>query len=245
MAAVSETAVTQSGIEKEEVQPASHACPVDSESLDQLIPVLRRECEDDSALAYERFTKICPQLTAAEVDMCKGFDYEDASLKLPCGPLPWPEGFPTPGYVPKTNLFSGHWVVPNHPGNLYVRINQQGDVFTFDASTTLYVRPKRTFQCGHYYHEPLVSGKNVFVCWSLADDSLLVGFHWTMETGLCNRFERRIFSHGDFTFLRQASSGSDGQISSIFFVKVSDDPESLPESIQNRDYTALAGQKNV
>ena len=34
------------------------------------------------------------------------FDYAD---ELPFGPLPWPTGFPAPGYVPKINLLSGRW----------------------------------------------------------------------------------------------------------------------------------------
>ena len=36
----------------------------------------------------------------------EGFDYDD---ELPFGPLPWPTGFPAPGYVPKTNPLNGRW----------------------------------------------------------------------------------------------------------------------------------------
>merc|ERR1719245_1408180 len=42
--------------------------------------------------------------------MLKGFDYGDKTLKLPCGPLPWPAGCPEPGYVPKTNPLTGRWI---------------------------------------------------------------------------------------------------------------------------------------
>merc|ERR1712032_307956 len=47
-----------------------------------------------------------------------------------------------------------------------------------------------------------------------------------------------------FTFLRQATEVA-GKVSFIFYVKVSNDPESAPIPLQSRDYTALAGRNNV
>ena len=44
----------------------------------------------------------CPELTDEQVNL-QGLDYGDKTLKLPCGPLPWPTGRPEPGYVSKTN----------------------------------------------------------------------------------------------------------------------------------------------
>merc|ERR1712032_895535 len=66
--------------------------------------------ELDKTLAFKNFTLPCPELTKAQVDQCKGFDYGDKTLKLPCGPLPWPAGAPPPDYVPKTNPLTGRWI---------------------------------------------------------------------------------------------------------------------------------------
>jgi hypothetical protein len=66
--------------------------------------------ELDKTLAFKNFTLPCPELTKAQVDQCKGFDYGDKTLKLPCGPLPWPAGTPPPDYVPKTNPLTGRWI---------------------------------------------------------------------------------------------------------------------------------------
>merc|ERR1712241_126643 len=52
----------------------------------------------------------CPELTKEQVALCKGFDYGDKTLKLPCGPLPWPAGLPEPGYKPKTDPLHGRWI---------------------------------------------------------------------------------------------------------------------------------------
>merc|ERR1711884_848680 len=68
-----------------------------------LVDQILKESEDDRTLCYNNFHDPCPMLTKEQVALCKGFDYGDKTLKLPCGPLPWPAGLPEPGYVPKTN----------------------------------------------------------------------------------------------------------------------------------------------
>merc|ERR1712183_992087 len=98
-------------------------------------------------------------------------------------------------------------------GGMYLRINQFGDTCTVDASVAKYARAKRTWRSGHFF--------------------------WEMNSGKCFRLERRAFQAGAFTFLRQATEVA-GKVSFIFYVKVSNDPESAPIPVQSRDYTALA-----
>jgi len=75
-----------------------------------LVEKLLKEAEQDRTLCYNNFHDPCPQLSPEQVAKCKGFDYGDKTLKLPCGPLPWPAGCPEPGYVPKTNPLHGRWI---------------------------------------------------------------------------------------------------------------------------------------
>jgi hypothetical protein len=78
----------------------------------------------------------------------------------------------------------------------------------------------------------------------LPEEYRKIGFFWEMNSGKCFRLERRAFQAGAFTFLRQATEVA-GKVSFIFYVKVSNDPESAPIPLQSRDYTALAGRNNV
>ena len=64
------------------------------------------------------------------------------------------------------------------------------------------------------------------------------------RSGKCFRIERRAYPVGPYMFLRQATEVS-GKISFVFYLKVSDDPESQIIPVQSRDYTALAGHDNV
>ena len=75
-----------------------------------LVEKLLKEADQDRTLCYNNFQDPCPQLSQEQVAKCKGFDYGDKTLKLPCGPLPWPAGCPEPGYVPKTNPLHGRWI---------------------------------------------------------------------------------------------------------------------------------------
>merc|ERR1712127_201358 len=240
-----------------------------------LVEKLLKEAEEDRTLCYNNFQDPCPQLTKEQVAKCKGFDYGDKALKLPCGPLPWPAGCPEPGYVPKTNPLHGRWITVSggqaafikeaiksgmlgaaeahkimadtdheKTGGMYLRINQFGDQCTVDASVAKYARAKRTWRSGHYFYEPLVSGGNLLGVWVLPEEYRKIGFFWEMESGKCFRIERRAFQAGKYTFMRQSTEVA-GKISFIFYVKVSNDPESAPIPLQSRDYTALAGRNNV
>jgi len=80
------------------------------DEVQKLVEVLLKEAESDTTLCYNNFKDPCPSLTKKQVEMCKGFDFGDKTLKLPCGALPWPAGCPEPGYVPKTNPLTGRWI---------------------------------------------------------------------------------------------------------------------------------------
>merc|ERR1712127_266226 len=236
---------------------------------------LLAQAEIDNTLAFNNFKDPCPSLTKEQVAMCKGFEYGDKTLKLPCGPLPWPAGLPEPGYVPKTNPLHGRWITVSggqkafikeaiksgmlgaseakkimadtdheKTGGMYLRINQFGDQCTVDASVAKYARAKRTWRSGHYFYEPLVSGGNLLGVWVLPEEYRKIGFFWEMESGKCFRIERRAFQRNGVMIMRQATEVA-GKVSFVFYVKVSDDPESQRIPLQSRDFTALAGHDNV
>ena len=221
------------------------------EEFTSLCQILVDEAQQDKTLCCENFTTPCPQLTKEQVAMNKGFDYGSKTLKLPCGPLPWPAGCPEPGYVPQTN---GHWITVSggqkefikscidtgmlgaaeahkivadtdhvQTGGMYLRINQRGEQCTVDASVAKYARAKRTWRSGHYFYEPLVPGGNLMGVWVLPEEYRKIGFFWEMDSGRCFRIERRAFKRGPYMFLRQATEVN-GKISFVFYVKVSDDP---------------------
>merc|ERR1712214_199136 len=240
-----------------------------------LVEKLLKEADQDRTLCYNNFHDPCPQLTPEQVAKCKGFDYGDKTLKLPCGPLPWPAGCPEPGYMPKTNPLHGRWITVSggqaefikeaiksgmlgqaearkimadtdheKTGGMYLRINQFSDTCTVDASVAKYARAKRTWRSGHNFYEPLVSGGNLLGVWVLPEEYRKIGFFWEMESGKCFRIERRAFQAGPYTILRQSTEVA-GKISFIFYVKVSNDPESQIIPVQSRDFTALAGHDNA
>merc|ERR1711963_1272807 len=233
------------------------------------------ESEEDKTLAFNNFHDPCPSLSADQVAKCKGFDYGDKTLPLPCGPLPWPAGTPEPGYVPKTDPLHGRWITVSggqkafikaaieagmlgkaeinkiqadtdhhQTGGMYLRINQFGETCTVDASVAKFARAKRTWKSGHYFYEPLVSGGNLLGVWVLPEEYRKIGFFWEMDSGKCFRIERRAYPVGPYMFLRQATEVG-GKLSFVFYIKVSNDPESKPIPVQSRDYTALAGQDNA
>ena len=65
-----------------------------------------------------------------------------------------------------------------------------------------------------------------------------------MDSGKCFRIERRAFERNGLTILRQATEVH-GKIAFVFYVKVSQDPESVIIPLQSRDYRALAGHHNA
>merc|ERR1719502_2362435 len=55
-------------------------------------------------------------------------------------------------------------------GGMYLRITQNGEVCTVDASVAKFARAMRTWKSGHYFYEPLVSGGNLFGVWVLPEE---------------------------------------------------------------------------
>jgi len=231
---------------------------------------LLAQAQLDDTLPFKNFTEPRPELTQEQVAMCRGFDYGDKTLKLPCGPLPWPAGLPEPGYTPKTNALHGRWITvrggqvgligeaitmgmvgaaearktvadaDRETGCMHLRITQAGDVCTVDASVGEFACATRAWKSGHYFHEPLVSGGHLLGVWVLPEEHRKIGVFWETESGRCFRIERRVFPEGPYTFLRQATE-INGKVSFIFYVKVSNDPGSKPIPPQSRDDAALAG----
>merc|ERR1712129_650236 len=80
------------------------------DEVQKLTKQILEDSEKDRTLCYNNFMDPCPELTKAQVAICKGFDYGDKTLKVPCGPIPWPAGTPEPGYVPKTDPLHGRWI---------------------------------------------------------------------------------------------------------------------------------------
>nr|AAL40676.1 luciferase [Pyrocystis lunula] len=246
-----------------------------SQEIADLAEVLLQEAQNDKTLAFTNFRDPAPTLTKKQVELCKGFDYGDKTLKLPCGALPWPAGLPEPGYVPQTNPLHGRWITVSggqaafikkaieegmlgaaeagkimadtdhhQTGGMFLRINQFNEVCTVDASVAKFARAKRTWKSGHYFYEPLVSGGNLFGVWVLPEEYRKIGFFWEMESGRCFRIERRAFERDGLMIMRQ-STEIGGNVSFVFYVKVSNDPESQTIPLQSRDYTALAGHDNA
>merc|ERR1719284_620058 len=52
-------------------------------------------------------------------------------------------------------------------GGMFLRITQNGEVCTVDASVAKFARAVRTWKSGHYFYEPLVSGSHLFGVWVL------------------------------------------------------------------------------
>jgi hypothetical protein len=130
-------------------------------------------------------------------------------------------------------------------GGMFLRITQNGEVCTVDASVAKFARAVRTWKSGHYFYEPLVSGSHLFGVWVLPEEYRKIGFFWEMTSGKCFRIQRNAWLDSGYMFMRQSTEAF-GRISHIFYVKVDSDPEvdSRP-ALQSRDFTALAGVFNA
>lgn len=220
-----------------------------SREIQELVDKLTEEAKKDTSLAYNNFKDPCPKQPSDEVELNAGHDYSDKTKKLPGGPLLWPAGFPHPVYKPKKNYMTGHYVQvagtkAEKKPTMFLRITQDGNYVTFDASVDKFKRAKRTWKSGHYMYEPLVNGDNLFGAWCVAGDKALVGFFYAMEKGLCFRIERRLVKAGKYTFLRQSNEFM-GRVMNTFFVRVDEDSGSTPAPVVSRDYTCLCGKDNV
>jgi len=225
-------------------------------------------------LCYNNFKDPTPELTKEQVQSIKGYDYGDKTICLPFPipwPAGTPHAGYVPKTNPLTGRWitcSGGDAAfikesiaqgllgaaeagkieadtdVKKTGGMFLRITQDGEDATVDASVAKFARGLRHWRSGHYFYEPLVSGGNLLGVWVLPEEYRKIGFFWEMESGKCFRIERRAFPAGPYTFMRQ-STEIGGKISFVMYVKVSNDPESKPIPLQSRDYTALAGRDNV
>ena len=61
-------------------------------------------------------------------------------------------------------------------GGMFLRITQNGEVCTVDASVAKFARVSRTWKPGHYFYEPLESDSYLFGVWLLPEEYWKIGF---------------------------------------------------------------------
>ena len=122
---------------------------------DEVRPVVKRllaDYENDKYLAFNSYTDSCPELTMKRLQTMEGFDYAD---ELPFGPLPWPTGFPAPGYVPKTNPSNGRWATVS--GGDAVTVTTEPKLSTDSerkVSSISFILPRTEFYMSHLRTSP-------------------------------------------------------------------------------------------
>merc|ERR1719499_1976854 len=246
-----------------------------SKEIMSLCEVLLAEAQQDKTLCYNNFKDPCPQLTKKQVELCKGFDYGDKTLKLPCGPLPWPAGCPEPGYVPKTNPLTGRWITVSGGQAAFIKeAIKSGMLGAAEAN-------KITADTDHEQTGGMFLRINQFgeQCTVDASVAKYARAKRTWRSG--HYFYEPLVSGGNLLgvwvlpeeyrkigFFWEMDSGRcfrierraferngymilrqatevGGKISFVFYIKVNQDPESQIIPVQSRDYTALAGLDNV
>ena len=97
---------------------------------------------------------------------------------------------------------------------MFLRITQNGEVCTVDASVAKFARVVRTGKSGHYFNEPLVSGSHLFGIWVLPEEYRKIGIFWEMISGKCFRIQRSAWFDSGYMFMRQSTEAF-GRISHI------------------------------
>jgi len=240
-----------------------------------LVDQILKESENDRTLCYNNFHDPCPCLTTEQVALCKGFDYGDKTLKLPCGPLPWPAGLPEPGYVPKTNPLHGRWITVSGGQAAFIKeaiksgMLGAAEANKIQADTDheqtggMYLRINQFGdQCtvdasiAKYARAKRTWRSGHYFYEPLVSGGNLLGVWVLPEEYRKIGFFYEMDSGRCFRIERRAfpagpytfmrqSTEISGKISFVLYVKVSNDPESQPIPVQSRDYTALAGMDNV
>ena len=214
-------------------------------------------------------------LTKEQVAMCKGFDYVDKMLKLPCGPLPWPAGTPEPVYVPKTNPLTGRWITVS--GGLKEFIKEaikSGMLGAAEAKKIMadtdhvktggmYLRINQFGQqctvdacIAKYARAKLTWRPGHYFYEPLVSGGNLLGVGVLPEEYRKIGFFWEMESGHCFRIERRAypvgpyrllrqTTEVNGKLSFCFYVKTDNDPGSKPIPVQSRDYTALAGVDNA
>mmetsp|Transcript_39014 Transcript_39014/g.112639 ORF Transcript_39014/g.112639 Transcript_39014/m.112639 type:complete len:485 (+) Transcript_39014:67-1521(+) len=246
-----------------------------SKEISDLCTVLLSEAQQDKTLCYNNFTDPCPQLTQRQVELCKGFDYGDKTLKLPCGPLPWPAGCPHPGYVPKTNPLNGRWITISGGQKEFIKTAIDTGMLgaaearkimadtDHEKTGGMYLRiNQRGDTCtvdasvAKYARAKRTWRSGHYFYEPLVSGGNLLGVWVLPEEYRKIGFFWEMESGKCFRIERRAfqagpytflrqSTEVAGKISFVLYVKVSNDPGSEPIPVQSRDYTALAGCDNV
>jgi len=240
-----------------------------------LVEKLLKEADQDRTLCYNNFHDPCPQLTPEQVAKCKGFDYGDKTLKLPCGPLPWPAGCPEPGYLPKTNPLHGRWITVSGGQAEFIKeaiksgMLGQAEAHKIMADTDhektggMYLRINQfsdtctvDASVAKYARAKRTWRSGHYFYEPLVSGGNLLGVWVLPEEYRKIGFFWEMESGKCFRIERRAfqagpytflrqSTEVAGKISFVLYVKVCNDPGSQPIPVQSRDYTALAGCDNV
>jgi len=241
----------------------------------RVIDNLLAQSELDKTLAFDNFTQPCPELTKAQTAMLKGFDYGDKTLKLPCGPLPWPAGTPHPGYVPKTNPLTGRWITISGGGSAFIKESIKAGMLGASEAKKIMADTDHE-KTGGMYLRITQFGDQCTVDASIAKyarakrtwrsghyfyEPLVSGGNLMGVWVLPEEYRKIGFfwemdSGKCFRIERRAypvgplmvlrqSTEVNKKISFVFYVKVDNDPGSKPIPVQSRCYTALCGQDNV
>lgn len=239
-----------------------------------IVDRLLKEAKEDKTLAFNNFKCPNPVLTKEQVALCKGLDYGDKTVKLPMGPLPWPNGLPEPGYVPKTDPLHGRWITVQGGQKEFIKEAIKSGMLG-KAEADKIIADTDHHQTGGMY---LRINQHGDVCTVDASVAKFARAKRTWKSG--HYFYEPLVSGGNllgvwvlpeeyrkigffwemesgrcFRIERRAfpagpymflrqSTEVNGKISFVFYVKVDDDPGSAPIPLQSRDYTALAGQNN-
>merc|ERR1739844_261117 len=245
------------------------------DEVSTLVKKALAESEEDRTLCYNNFHDPCPELTKEQVAKCKGFDYGDKTLTLPCGPLPWPAGLPEPGYVPKTDPLHGRWITVSGGQAAFIKeAIKSGMLGASEAKKIMadtdhektggmYLRINQFGdQCtvdasiAKYARAKRTWKSGHYFYEPLVSGGNLLGVWVLPEEYRKIGFFYEMDSGRCFRIERRAfpagpytfmrqSTEISGKISFVLYVKVSNDPESQPIPVQSRDYTALAGTDNA
>merc|ERR1712045_176089 len=240
-----------------------------------LVDQILKESEDDKTLCYNNFHDPCPMLTKEQVALCKGFDYGDKTLKLPCGPLPWPAGLPEPGYVPKTNPLHGRWITVSGGQAAFIKeaiktgMLGAAEANKIQADTDheqtggMYLRINQfgdtctvDASVAKYARAKRTWRSGHYFYEPLVSGGNLLGVWVLPEEYRKIGFFWEMESGKCFRIERRAfpagpytflrqSTEVNGKISFVFYIKVNHDPESQIIPVQSRCYTALAGMDNT
>merc|ERR1711884_857164 len=245
------------------------------DEVQNMVENLLAMSEVDRTLCYNNFQAPCPELTKQQTAQCKGFDYGDKTLKLPCGPLPWPAGCPHPGYKPKTNPLTGRWITVSGGQAAFIKeAIKSGMLGAAEANKIMadtdhektggmFLRINQFGdQCtvdasvAKYARAKRTWRSGHYFYEPLVSGGNLLGVWVLPEEYRKIGFFYEMDSGKNFRIERRAypvgpymilrqATEVNGTISFVFYIKVDNDPGSKPIPVQSRDYTALAGQDNV